>query len=100
MTKKSAQKRQRVEARRRQRNKAVRSQVKTRITQAEKVIFSGDLEAAREAVNEAVSVLDGAAGKDILHARNASRRKSRLMRKLNAAAAEAESQPAPTEEAA
>ena len=47
MTGKSAQKMVSVSSRRQQRNKAVRSEVKTNITKAEKIIFSGDLEAAR-----------------------------------------------------
>jgi small subunit ribosomal protein S20 len=84
---KSAQKQVRVAERRHQRNKSVRSQVKTNITKAEKLIFSGELEAARGVVVTAVASLDEAAGKGILHSNNAARRKSRLMKKLNAALA-------------
>ena len=83
MGSKSAQKQVRVTARRRERNKSVRSQVKTNITKAEKSIFSGDLEAAREAVVTATTSLDKAAEKGIIHSNNAARRKSRLMKKLN-----------------
>jgi small subunit ribosomal protein S20 len=79
----SAQKQVRVAERRQQRNKSVRSQVKTNITKAEKLIFSGELEAAREAVLMAVASLDKAAEKGIIHGNNAARRKSRLMKKLN-----------------
>ncbi|MFC1942827.1 30S ribosomal protein S20 [Chloroflexota bacterium] len=89
---KSAQKQTRVGERRQQRNKALRSQVKTNITKAEKVIFSGELEAARKAVVTAASSLDLAAVKGVIHSNNAARRKSRLMRKLNKALA-----PPPTE---
>lgn len=85
MASKSAQKQVRVAGRRRGRNKSTRSQVKTNITTAEKLIFSGELEAAREAVVTAVASLDKAAGKKILHGNNTARRKSRLMKKLNAA---------------
>ena len=84
MGSKSAQKQVRVAETRRQSNKSVRSQVKTNITRAEKLIFSGELEAAREAVATAVASLDKAAEKKILHENNAARRKSRLMKKLNA----------------
>lgn len=84
---KSAQKQVRVAERRRQRNKSVRSQVKTNITRAEKLIFSGELEAAREAVVTATVSLDKAAEKGIIHGNNAARRKSRLMKKLNKAVA-------------
>ena len=71
--------------RRRLRNKSIRSEVKTNITKAERLIFSGELEAAREAVVTAISSLDKAAEKGILHSNNTARRKSRLMKKLNAA---------------
>jgi small subunit ribosomal protein S20 len=84
---KSAQKQARVAERRHQRNKSARSQVKTDITRAEKLIFSGELEAAREAVVTAVASLDKAAEKGIIHSNNAARRKSRLMKKLNEAIA-------------
>jgi small subunit ribosomal protein S20 len=62
---------------------------KTSITKAERLIFSGELEAAREAVVAAISDLDKAAEKGVLHANNTARRKSRLMKKLNEAEAEA-----------
>ncbi len=84
---KSAQKQARVAGRRWQRNKSVRSQVKTNITKAEKLIFSGELEAAKAAVVTATAALDGASKKGILHGNNAARRKSRLMKKLNEAIA-------------
>ena len=82
---KSAEKRVRTTAKRRLRNKAMGSQVKTSITKAEKLIFAGELEAAKEAVVAAISSLDKAAEKGILHSNNAARRKSRLMKKLNQA---------------
>jgi small subunit ribosomal protein S20 len=84
---KSAQKYARASERKHQRNKSVRSEVKTNITKAEKLIFSGQLDVAREAVGAAVASLDKAAEKGILHGNNAARRKSRLMKKLNQAAA-------------
>ena len=43
----------------------------------------GRLEEAREAVRIAVSALDKAAKKGIIHKNNADRRKSRLMRRFN-----------------
>ena len=86
-SKKSAAKQVRVAERRRLRNKSVRSQVKTSITKAEKLIFAGELEEARGAVATAISSLDGAAEKGILKSNNSARRKSRLMKKLNQAVA-------------
>ena len=87
---KSAQKRVRVNERKQAHNKAIRTLCKTSITKAEMLIFSGDLESAKAAVNDAVSALDNAAKKGILHSNNAARRKSRLVRKLNNALASAE----------
>jgi len=82
---KSAKKRVQVTERRRLRNRSIRSQVKTNITKTERLIFSGELEAAQGAVATAVSSLDKAAEKGVLHPNNAARRKSRLMKKLNEA---------------
>jgi small subunit ribosomal protein S20 len=44
---------------------------------------AGRLDEAREAVHMAVSALDKAAEKGIIHKNNAARRKSRLMQRLN-----------------
>ena len=82
---KSAKKQVRVTERRRLRNRSIRSLVKTNITKAERLIFSGELESARAAVVAAISSLDKAAEKGIIHPNNAARRKSRLMKKLNEA---------------
>ena len=84
---KSAQKQTHVAEKSRLRNKSIRSQVKTNITKAERLIFSGELEAAQGAVVAAISSLDKAAEKGILPSNNAARRKSRLMKKLNEARA-------------
>ena len=84
---KSAQKEVRVAKKRQFRNKSIRSLCKTKISKAEKLIFSGELNLGREAVVDAVSVLDKAAEKRVIHANNAARRKSRLMKKLNQAKA-------------
>jgi len=84
---KLAKKQVRVDERRRQRNKSIRSQVKTRITKAEKLIFSGELESAQSTVVAAISSLDKAAEKGVIHPNNAARRKARLMKKLNEAQA-------------
>ena len=85
--KKSAKKRVRVAEKRQLHNKSIRSQVKTNITKAEQLIFSGELEAARTAVVTAISSLDKAAEKGVLKSNNSARRKSRLMKKLNQALA-------------
>jgi len=88
---KSVQKQVRVAERKRLRNKSIRSLCKTSITKAERLIFSGELEAAGEAVVAAISSLDRAAEKGVIHPNNAARRKSRLLKKLNQAQASASS---------
>jgi len=77
---------------RRLRNKSARSRVKTKVSKAGKLIASGELDSALGAVVVAVSALDKAAVKGIVHANNAARRKSRLVRKLNSATKAAEAQ--------
>ena len=71
------------------RNRSVKSLCRSSITKAEKLIDGGDMDAAKAAVGSAVSTLDRAAEKGIIHANNAARRKSRLMEKINAAGAAA-----------
>ena len=82
---KSAQKQVRVSERKRMRNKSVTTLCKTNIAKAERLIFSGELEPAKTAVAAAIKSLDKASEKGIIHANNAARRKSRLMKKLNEA---------------
>lgn len=83
---KSAEKMIRVAEKKRLRNRAVKSAVKTYIRKAERSIVA-TAEEAQSLVVQAISKLDKAASKGILHKRNAARRKSRLMKKLNTAAA-------------
>ena len=71
------------------RNRAVKSLCRSSVTKAEKLIADGNIDAAKTAVGSAVSTLDRAAEKGIIHANNAARRKSRLMDKINAASAPA-----------
>ena len=82
---KSAQKEVHTSKKRQLQNKSVRSLSKTKITKAERLILSGELELGREATKDAISSLDKAAEKGVIHPNNAARRKSRLMHKLNEA---------------
>jgi small subunit ribosomal protein S20 len=77
----------RVAERRRVRNRAIKSAVKTFIRKAERGITTATEDSA-ELVVQAISRLDKAASKGVLHPRNVARRKSRLMKKLNHAAAD------------
>jgi small subunit ribosomal protein S20 len=64
------------------------SATKTCVAKAEKLIAANKLGDAQKAVTQAISALDKAAQKRVIHPRNAARRKSRLMKKLNSASKE------------
>jgi len=83
---KSAKKQVRASERKRVQNRSVKTLSRTTIDKAEVLITGGDLEKAKAAVALAVSTLDAAAGKGVIHPNNAARRKSRLLKKLNTAA--------------
>lgn len=78
----SAKKRIRQNQKRRLRNRMVRSRARRAVRQGREAIEAGDLDAARAAVARAISELDRAAVKGIIHRNNAARRKSRLMKRL------------------
>ena len=83
----SAIKAHRQSIKRRLRNRAVRSATKTAIKRANEAIAGGGVDAARDAVRNALTTLDRAAQKGVLHPNNAGRRKSRLLLKYNASVA-------------
>jgi small subunit ribosomal protein S20 len=92
---KSSEKRIRSNERRHLRNQMYRSRVKTMVRKAEDAIFGG--QPSEDAIRVAMSTLDKAAVKGIIHKNNAARRKSRLAKKLvkfQAAAAAAAAAPA------
>jgi small subunit ribosomal protein S20 len=80
----SAKKQARAGVRRSQRNRAVRSEVKTKVVKARRILTESPVaESDRYALAlEAVRALDRAASKGILHRNNAARRKARLTRQL------------------
>ncbi len=80
----SAIKRVRSNARKAARNKIVRSRARTVVRKARAEMEQQDPAAARAAVLDAVSALDRAASKGVIHKNNASRRKGRLMKRLAA----------------
>ncbi len=81
---KSQAKRNRQNEKRRVRNRVYRSRARTFVARARTAIESADPEAAKTAVVDAISTLDRAAAKGVLHKNNAARRKSRLMKRLAA----------------
>ena len=68
----------------RQRNKAYRSALKTRIKAFTTTVESGDKDAAAAAYKEAARSLDKAASKGVIHKNTAANKKSRLAKRLNA----------------
>jgi len=84
---KSAIKRQRISIKKRMYNKNYRSAAKTYVARAEDLIFDNQLEEAEKVIRIATKALDKAAQKGVIHDNNASRRKSRLVLKYNAAVA-------------
>lgn len=80
---KSALKALRRAEKRRIRNRAVRSTVRTFIKKALESIEKGNPDEARENVRIACRYLDKAVSKGVLHPNTAARRKSKLMQKLN-----------------
>ena len=79
---KSQIKRNRTNELARVRNKAVKSELKTRVKSAVKVAEAHD-ESALDALRAAQKRLDKAAANGIIHKNQAARRKSRLMKRLN-----------------
>lgn len=82
-THKSAEKRDRQSLKRRERNSSGKSAIKTKIKSVLSALGSKDKEAASNALKVAVPALDKAAAKGVIHKRNASRRISRLTKKIN-----------------
>ena len=78
---KSQIKRNRQTERRRQRNRAVRAELKTRTRNAVEAGEAG--EGVAEATAAAMKRIDKAAGSGVLHPNTAARRKSRLPKRLN-----------------
>jgi small subunit ribosomal protein S20 len=78
---KSQIKRNRQNERRRLRNKAVRSELKTRIKRTDEAAGAGSEETA-ERLRRAVKALDMAAAKGVIHKNQAANRKSKLMKRV------------------
>lgn len=72
---------------RRLRNLATRSRIKTSVKKTKSAMDSG-AENTVALLNETISIVDKAAKRGIIHPNAAARRKSRLMKRANAKAAE------------
>jgi len=82
---KSAIKRIRQEKKRYLHNRMVKSRMRTFVRKAQMLIGRGSPEEVTEAVRAAISQIDKAAQKGVIHRNQAARRKSRLMKRVNSA---------------
>ena len=80
---KSTSKTARTQERRRVYNRSVRRRTRTMLRTARESIVSGDAERTQQATGAAVSALDTAVSKGVLHKNTASRLKARLVRRAN-----------------
>ncbi len=80
---KSQIKRMRKSEDQRQRNRSVKSALKTKIKKFETALQSGDADEAREKFDDASRELDKAATKGVIHKNKAANKKSRMARDVN-----------------
>lgn len=83
---KSSKKRILVTRTKTERNKAIRSAVKTSIKKVDAAVVAGDKAAAQSALLAAVSTIDKASSKGVYHKNNASRKVARLSKAVNSIA--------------
>ena len=93
----SAKKQLRQNIKRRLRNRSRKARMRTAATNYQEALLAGDVETATARLREAVSLVDKGAKHNLLHRNAAARRKSRLMKRLNAAMAATESSAAMAE---
>lgn len=79
---KSAKKRVNVNNKKNAENRAVKSQIKTVTKKFEAAVALKDVENAKALLSQAVSTLDSAVSKKVIHKNTASRRKARLAKLL------------------
>ncbi|MBI4195779.1 MAG: 30S ribosomal protein S20 [Betaproteobacteria bacterium] len=80
----SARKRARQSEKRRQHNASLRSELRSAVKRVKKAIEAGDKAAARGVLQQASSVIDSIADKNIIHKNKAARHKSRLAAAIKA----------------
>lgn len=81
---KSAKKRVLVNDKKTEQNKAIRSAVKTEIKKIELLIKENKFEEAKAGLSNLYKVIDSATSKNIFHANNASNKKSKIAKKIDA----------------
>lgn len=80
---KSQIKRIKTNEKRRQRNQAVKSELRTFVRRTREAIAAGDKETATTALEAASRKLDKAVSKGVIHANQAANRKSKLAKQVN-----------------
>lgn len=80
---KSAIKRVNTNNTKRERNQAVKSDMRTHIKRVEKLVEANDVENAKTAFQKTVQVIDTAIQKGVIHQNNGNRHKTRLAKKVN-----------------
>ncbi len=80
---KSAKKRILVNRTKAERNKSIRSAVKTAMKKVDAAVANNDLAAAQAALPEAVKAIEMAASKGVYHKNNAARKVSRVTKAVN-----------------
>ena len=80
---KSAKKRVLVNRKKAERNKSIKSAVKTSIKKVEAAVAANDKAAAQAALVDATSVIERACSKGVYHKNNAARKVSRLSKLVN-----------------
>ena len=83
---KSAKKRVIVNRTKAERNKAIRSEVKTSIKKVEAAVAAKDLAAAQAALKVATATIERACSKGVYHKNNAARKVSRVSKAVNSIA--------------
>lgn len=83
----SAKQRIRNSARKAQHNRLHRSRSRTAVKKVRASLAGKDIPTAKEEIVVAISYLDKAAGKGVIHKNSAARKKSRLVKALNKAEA-------------
>ncbi|MDD4113122.1 MAG: 30S ribosomal protein S20 [Herbinix sp.] len=80
---KSAKKRILVNAKKTERNKAIKSKVKTMIKKVDSAIAAEDKELAKANLLVAIAEIDSACSKGVMHKNTAARKVSHITRKVN-----------------
>lgn len=84
----SALKRAKQSENRRLRNKAYRTKVRSMVKLVRQAVEAKDQEQAKEALQQAIPMIDKAAGKGVYHKNNAARKVARLSKQVHALGAE------------